>query len=1203
MLSSRALLFCFLSVLFPLTASASDLYLAMGSGDLLKVTSLQTGAYTKVGNSGRSFLDIARQESTGKMYGIAGSNLYSISTTDAASTLVGAMGISPTSATFCGDTLYVATTSLYTVNVATGAASLVGSLGGFESAGDLACSAAGDLYLSARGSSVDVLVKVNRTTGAGTKMGDMAYPTVYALDFDVDGVLYALTLSPVRMFTVNPATGATVANYDSLGLPVNPYGSAMARASNGQGCSLAQNIPWYQDNDGDTYGNSAVSVIACSAPAGYVNRGNDCDDTRASINPGAAELCDGVDQNCNGQVDEGAVPNWYQDSDGDGYGNAAVVVATCTAPSGYVASSTDCNDTNSGINPGAAELCDGIDQNCNTQIDEGAKRPWFRDADNDGFGTSTNQVQACTAPAGYVSNNTDCNDNNAQINPAIPEVCDGVDQNCNGQADEGTLLIFYADGDQDGYGSSSQTVSACTAPSGYVSQSGDCNPNNGTIYPGAQEYCNGVDDDCDGSVDEGVSSLWYADDDGDTYGDPTTTTSACSQPSGYVGRTGDCDDNNASVNSGAAESCNGIDDDCDGQVDDGVGGVFYADEDGDTYGDADSSVVGCVAPQGYVGDNTDCNDLDEDINPGAADFCNEVDDDCDGDVDEETDTPWYPDGDGDGYGSGTGVITACSQPQGYAGQAGDCNNANPDIYPGATEVCDGQDQDCDGTIDDGVTVASYTDSDGDGYGDPATASFGCSITPGAVGNGLDCDDTQVGISPVSAEIPYDGIDQNCDGGDLNDVDEDGFPSVLVSGGTDCDDGSAAVHPEVEEVLNGIDDNCDGHIDEGTPAADTDEDGYTIAEGDCADEDPTIYPGVAEICDGQDQDCNGITDEGTSCYDDDGDGFSEDGSVGGSQDCDDTNSNTWPGAPEYLDGQDNNCDGQIDNNMDAVDNDGDGSSEAQGDCNDSNGGIHPGATEICDDLDQDCDGIIDDGTLCHDDDGDGYTEEEGDCNDADDSIWPGAPEGIGGGAFGALQGNGTDDNCNGVIDEGTDLYDDDGDGVVEVDGDCLDDNAAVSPDEPEICDDVDQNCDGDVDDHTECSDDDGDLYSENDGDCDDTDPDLSPGEIEVLDGVDNDCDGDIDEGVEVSPTPDTPTPVPQTEDPSESPTVTPTPPPSSESPTLTPAPTSTEGETGTPGDVVAHGGGCACDSEGQGAGFPAELLLALALLWRRRPAQV
>lgn len=97
----------------------------------------------------------------------------------------------------------------------------------------------------------------------------------------------------------------------------------------------------------------------------------DCNDADAAINPGADEICDGIDNNCNGDIDEAGGATWYADTDGDTYGDAGSTTISCTTPDGYVADNTDCNDGNDAINPAATEVCDGVDNNCDGNIDEG----------------------------------------------------------------------------------------------------------------------------------------------------------------------------------------------------------------------------------------------------------------------------------------------------------------------------------------------------------------------------------------------------------------------------------------------------------------------------------------------------------------------------------------------------------------------------------------------------------------------------------------------------------------------------------------------------------------------------------------------------------------------------------------------------------------------------------------------------------------
>ncbi len=187
--------------------------------------------------------------------------------------------------------------------------------------------------------------------------------------------------------------------------------------------------------------------------------------------------------------------------------------------------------------------------------------------------------------------------------------------------------------------------------------------------------------------------------------------------------------------------------------------------------------------------------------------------------------------------------------------------------------------------------------------------------------------------------------------------------------------------------------------------------------------------------------------------------------------------------------------------DEIDDDGDGFTESQGDCDDGDGSVHPGADEYYNGRDDDCDGVVDDGTEGFDDDGDGYAEVDGDCNDASDITYPGAPEIC----------DSQDNDCDTTVDEGTTCYDDDGDGWRETDGDCDDTDATTYPGATELPDTADNDCDGTVDEETINYDDDGDGYAEIDGDCDDTRAAVSPAGTEVCsDGLDNDCDGTTDE---------------------------------------------------------------------------------------------
>jgi len=476
----------------------------------------------------------------------------------------------------------------------------------------------------------------------------------------------------------------------------------------------------------------------------------DCDDADASINPSAVDDdCDGIDENCDGQPDEGSSwETYYQDADGDGYGNELEPSETCDGvPSGYVpaqASGFDCNDASDLFYPGAQEwdCLDPNDYNCDGSIS-------FADADGDHY-------PACQ----------DCNDADPNANPGQAEVCDETDNNCDGIVDEGVKSIFYADTDSDGFGDETSQVEACTAPSGYAPEHADgfdCNDDSADFFPGAPETdCADPNDyNCDGTV-------VFEDLDSDGFG-------ACA----------DCDDTNAAVNTNATEICNGLDDDCNGAIDDADSGLdtttrqtFYADNDSDGAGDSQSTLDACAAPSGYVSDNTDCDDTNPARSPFLPEICDaaDVDEDCDGLADDNDlqgatgTTTWYPDLDSDGFGDSSSSGTdLCETGLDMVTDNTDCDDTLATISPAAAEVCDSADidEDCDGFADDADpqgasgTQTFYVDADGDGYGS-STPTSSCDLQSGMSATSDDCDDTTNAANPGATEV-CDGLDNDCDG--------------------------------------------------------------------------------------------------------------------------------------------------------------------------------------------------------------------------------------------------------------------------------------------------------------------------------------------------------------------------------------------------------------------------------------------------------
>ncbi|MFT5681813.1 MAG: hypothetical protein ACI8RZ_002731, partial [Myxococcota bacterium] len=162
-------------------------------------------------------------------------------------------------------------------------------------------------------------------------------------------------------------------------------------------------------------GSASDELIDCEQPSGYVADATDCDDTSAVAYPGGIEVCDGLDNDCNGTIDDDNATDasaWYYDGDGDGYGDNFDVLYSCDEPAGYAPESGDCDDEKFNISPASLEYCNDYDDNCNGTIDEDAvdKDEWYPDLDGDGYGDSAAMITACSQPASFVGNGSDCDD-------------------------------------------------------------------------------------------------------------------------------------------------------------------------------------------------------------------------------------------------------------------------------------------------------------------------------------------------------------------------------------------------------------------------------------------------------------------------------------------------------------------------------------------------------------------------------------------------------------------------------------------------------------------------------------------------------------------------------------------------------------------------------------------------------------------------
>jgi hypothetical protein len=612
----------------------------------------------------------------------------------------------------------------------------------------------------------------------------------------------------------------------------------------------------------------------------------------------------GLEEDCdNDDATIGAAQEWYVDQDEDGFGDDADFTVQCEAPAGHVAEAGDCDDTDPTISPVAEEACDALDNNCNGDVDEGLDiQSLFADEDGDGFGDPDVMVEACGDLPGKVGNSTDCDDTNPYFHAQGPVEIpyNGIDDNCDdtdgdGDADrDGHWAIDYAEQ------AAVMGVPPVPVPEDFAE---DCDDRDPEIYPGAEDtWYDGIDSDCGGEDDCDIDRDGFEASEGVCTPDMP-----------------DCDDHAPEIYPGAIERCAtaGVDDNCDGDIM-GVGApdclVFYQDLDLDSYG-IDDSVCQCEGafPHSAL-ISGDCDDADAFAYPDAFEtpLYDGRDRDCGGDDDFDMD------GDGFVRDVDVGKVTAGVEGSGLL-PGGDCADFDAGRHPGVPEDCGTLfDDDCDGSVnaeDAPSCHLIYPDADGDKYGDTAGVECWCEVLaslPIAVGG--DCVDSDAAYYPGAEDAWYDGEDTDCAGDDDFDADADGHSRA--------EDGEASL---TSWVIDGSFEFVEGSLD------------TRLSTGDCSDTDPTINPDATEVCDGVDNDCNDLVDDDpettVSLYADaDGDGYGDpDDSIEGctvtgrvtdSSDCDDTDLLIYPGAEEFCDATDQDCDGDLADGFSDVDGDGD-----------------------------------------------------------------------------------------------------------------------------------------------------------------------------------------------------------------------------------------------------------------------------------------
>ena len=468
--------------------------------------------------------------------------------------------------------------------------------------------------------------------------------------------------------------------------------------------TIVGSLTYYQDLDNDGYGNAAVSQTGCAAISGYVTNSADCNDNNNAVYPGAVDIAgNGIDEDCNG-FDAPLQLGIYQFT---GTLDCATqdVVATNTSSSwtfsdfasqgnvcasgGGIFNRSDWNQT-SFINLNQYNEFSIAGANCtNLNLSKlalnhrtsstGGTPTIFVRSSLDNFATDIDTIASSwngnvlladtiSLPATF-ANLSSVTFRFYVINQATAGSTLRMDNvSLWGNTISVTPTLFYADADNDGFGDLTIDSLSCSAPVGYVANNTDCNDADAAINP---------------------NTVWYMDMDGDLLGDLMATFTGCTPPTGYVLTSGDCDDTNASIT---------------------VPTTYYSDVDQDGFGDDATAADFCVTPPSMVAIGGDCNDNNNTIYPGAPEICDGFDNNCNGTNDEGlVFNTYYLDSDNDQFGAGLGLVSCQAIPlPGYVLVDGDCDDMNPNVYPGATEVLDNDiDENCDG-VDGYLGLADLT---------------------------------------------------------------------------------------------------------------------------------------------------------------------------------------------------------------------------------------------------------------------------------------------------------------------------------------------------------------------------------------------------------------------------------------------------------------------------------------------------------------